>query len=180
MVDDVLQVAKLESGEIGVERVEFAPHSLIENCIAEYASGLEEAGKRIEIAAPEQLILNCDQRLLRRVFGHLLSNAVKFTKNGDAIKVEVSASEREGVRIEISDTGIGVSAEHLSKLANPFYQADGCLHRSHEGAGLGLYLARQYIALHEGTLDFESDENAFFKAIINLPPTCLVRRRDAA
>ena len=180
MVDDVLQVAKLESGEINANASEFVPKTLIEDCASQFASDIEAAGKKIWIAVPEQLTVNGDQELLRRVLVHLLSNAMKFTNEGDVINVDVLACDVDGLRIEICDTGAGVSEAHLVKLYDPFYQADSSRSRSHDGAGLGLYLAKKYVELHSGALSFESDENAFFKAIIQLPPSCLVRRRNAA
>ena len=98
------------------------------------------------------MTVNGDQELLRRVLVHLLSNAMKFTNEGDVINVDVSACDVDGLRIEICDTGAGVSEAHLVKLSDPFYQADSSRSRSHDGAGLGLYLAKKYVELHSGAL----------------------------
>jgi hypothetical protein len=66
------------------------------------------------------------------------------------------------------------------RLTDPFYQADSALNRNHEGMGLGLYLVKKYVELLAGDLTLESEKNAFFKARIELPATCLARYRDAA
>jgi two-component system cell cycle sensor histidine kinase PleC len=180
MVKDVLQVAKLESGEISVQTDQFRLGVLLEDCVERVASNVDAVGKSIRIAAPEQLLLRADEQLLRLALSHLLSNAVKFTNEGDCIEARASTSDIYGIQIEIFDTGAGVEAEHLSRLGDAFYQADGSLSRSHEGAGLGLYLAKKYVELNSGTLTFESIKGIYFKARIHLPPACLSRQEDVA
>ena len=114
----------------------------------------------------------------RRALLQLLSNAVKFTREGDV--VEVTASEKDGVLIEVSDSGGGVDPAHLSRLTDAFYQSDASLSRGHGGMGLGLYLANRYVGLLGGDLTLESEKGAFFKARIELPQAVLAHRREAA
>lgn len=180
VVNHIMQVAELEAGEITAATDEFDLGMLVEGCAAPSAAGAEATRRVIRTAIPHQLRLNGDEGLLRRALSHLLSNALKFTAEGDVIEIKAWASAAAGVRIEISDTGVGVDSVHLPKLTDAFYQADGSLSRTHEGVGLGLCLVKKYVELHGGVLTLESERNLFFKARIDLPPTCLSCRRDAA
>jgi signal transduction histidine kinase len=180
MINDILQVAKLEAGEVEVEAEEFEPKLMIEQCVARFAADIASARKVIRTTIPENITLRSDERLLRRAVLQLLSNAVKFTREGDVIEVKVLASETGGVDIEVSDSGDGVEQSHLSKLTHAFYQSDASLSRSHGGMGLGLYLVKRYVDLLAGDLNLESVKGAFFKARIELPPAALAHRRAAA
>jgi signal transduction histidine kinase len=180
VVNDILQVAKLQAGDIKVETEEFDLKRLIESCAVQFAAEIAAGRKEIRIAVPEELALCSDERLLRRALLPLLSNAVKFTREGDVVEVSASASESDGVVIEICDSGGGVDPVHLPRLTDAFYQSDASLSRSHEGMGLGLYLVKRYVELLAGDLTLESDKGAFFKARIELPAACLARRRAVA
>jgi len=180
VVNDILQVVKIEAGDIEIRPDEFELAALVKDCAASFSSEIARARKILRIAVPEKLKLNCDERLMRRALSQLLSNAVKFTRVGDVIDVTASASEADGVQIEIRDTGVGVDPQKLSRLTDQFYQADGSLNRSHDGMGLGLYLVKKYVELLAGDLTLASDKNEFFMARIDLPSTCLLRYRDAA
>lgn len=180
IVNDILQVAKIEAGEVEIRTDEFELGALIKDSAAQFSTEITYGRKTIRIDVPEQLRLTSDERLIRRALSQLLSNAVKFTREGDTINVTASASEIDGVQIEIRDTGVGVDPDFLSRLTDSFYQADGALNRTHEGMGLGLYLVKKYVELLAGDLTLESEKNAFFSARIELPATCLARQRDAA
>jgi PAS domain S-box-containing protein len=180
VVNDILQVVKIEAGDVEIRVDEFELAAIVRDCAASFSDDVTRARKTLRIAVPEQLKLNCDERLVRRALLQLLSNAVKFTREGDVIDVTASASEADGVQIEIRDTGVGVDPQYLSRLTDQFYQADGSLNRSHDGMGLGLYLVRKYVEMLAGDLTLESEKGVFFKARIDLPATCLLRYRDAA
>ena len=180
IVNDILQVAKIEAGDVEIRADEFELGALIKKCAAEFSADVAHAQKTIRIAVPDQLTLNSDEGLVGRALSQLLSNAVKFTRPGDVIEVTASASETDGVQIEVHDSGVGVDPDLLSRLTDPFYQADGSLKRNHDGMGLGLYLVKKYVELLAGDLTLESDKGAFFKARIELPATCLSRYRNAA
>jgi PAS domain S-box-containing protein len=180
VVNDILQVAKLEAGDIRIETDEFELKALVDGCIAEFAADIAGGRKTVSVRVPDQLVLNSDERLVRRALLQLLSNAVKFTREGDRIEVTASASEIDGVQIEIFDTGVGVGREHIRRLTEAFYQADASLSRGHEGMGLGLYLVNKYVGLLAGDLTLESDKDSFFRARIDLPVTCLSQNRQAA
>jgi two-component system cell cycle sensor histidine kinase PleC len=180
IVNDILQVARLDAGEVKIQMEDFEIGRVIEACAAEFSAEIERASKTMRIAVPAQLRLHADERLLRGALFQLLSNSVKFTRVGDLIDIKLSARDSGGVRIEISDTGIGVDAAQLPRLTEAFYQADASLSRSHGGTGLGLYIVKRYVELHGGVLTLETEKNSFFRACIDLPAACLSQFRDAA
>jgi signal transduction histidine kinase len=93
---------------------------------------------------------------LRQIFLNLLSNAVKFTDTGGEVRVELSAHGEE-IRVEIIDTGIGMTADEIQIALTPFGQVDNRLERRYEGTGLGLPLAQSLVELHGGTLELDSE-----------------------
>jgi signal transduction histidine kinase len=111
---------------------------------------------------------DADPQLLRQAIVNLLSNAVKYTPAGGKIDVRIS-TERDSVRWEISDTGIGVPKEDQRKLFEKFYRAGNALAVETEGTGLGLYLVRLTIEQFGGRVWCESEEGAGSKFIFTLP-----------
>ena len=180
IVNDILQVARLDAGEVKIQMEDFEIGSVIDACVAECAADIQREGKTIRVAVPPQLRLHADERLLRGALFQLLSNSVKFTRKGDAIEIKVSVPDMHRVRIEVSDTGIGVDPAQLPKLTEAFYQADASLSRSHNGTGLGLYIVKRYVELHGGVLTLQTQKNFFFRARIDLPEACLSQFRDVA
>ncbi|MGB0575649.1 MAG: sensor histidine kinase [Alphaproteobacteria bacterium] len=94
-----------------------------------------------------------DERKLSRALSNLLSNAVKFSESGGAIRLHMDEVDDETYALSITDKGIGISAEDLPRIAEPFEQGDISLSRSYEGLGLGIPLAQALIQLHGGDID---------------------------
>jgi PAS domain S-box-containing protein len=130
---------------------------------------------------PDDLpLLRGDERRFRQIVLNLLSNAVKFTEDGGAVTVRARADDG-GYVLEVSDTGIGMSAEELERVMEPFVQADSRLSRKYEGTGLGLPLTRALIVAHGGTLTMQSVPEKGTTATVWLPPQRIVRNpADAA
>ncbi len=97
-----------------------------------------------------------DKLGLSMVFSHILWNGVKFNKEGG--KLDVSLKKEDGaVKVYISDTGIGISKDKVKTIFDPFSQADTSTSRSYEGLGLGLFLARGLIKMHDGVIGIKSE-----------------------
>src|SRR5205823_7795532 len=109
-------------------------------------------GKTIERPLPR---LFADRRRISQVLLNLLSNAVKFTHEGGAIKVTACRRD-DAVSVIIADSGIGIAADDLPRVLEPFEQVDSLLSRKHKGTGLGLPLSVRLMQLHSGRLDIES------------------------
>jgi cell cycle sensor histidine kinase DivJ len=112
-----------------------------------------------------------DGRACRQILINLLSNAVKFTGRGGEVRV---AARRRHDRLEfkVSDTGIGISAEDLPRVGDPFFQAGSAYARSHDGTGLGLSVVRGLVGLHHGDLRIESTLGQGTSVTVSLPLDC--------
>ena len=137
---------------------------------------VEEAGLKLLVDAAELPIIEADHRGLKQVVLNLLSNAVKFTPEGGDIVVVLSREDDDRVRVAVTDTGIGIAAEDLERLARPFEQVEGQHSKTTQGTGLGLALTKSLIELHGGVLTIESEPGRGTTVSFDLP----VRRPDQA
>ncbi|TVQ63355.1 MAG: response regulator, partial [Spirulina sp. DLM2.Bin59] len=135
--------------------------------------------KRIQLAVNLPLNLPniwIDERRIRQVLINLLNNAVKFTPEGGTITLEVTlsppmreAGETAYLRFVVRDTGIGISAENIKKLFQPFMQIDSALNRQYQGTGLGLALTKRLVELHHGRVGLTSEVGVGSCFMIDLP-----------
>lgn len=159
LINDILDLSKMEADklELTIESV------IIKDICQSSLQFVKELAHRKQI----RLMVNndnldaqmqSDPRRLKQILINLLSNAVKFTPNGGQVSLIVRADEVENViRFIVQDTGIGISAENMSRLFKPFTQLDSSLTREHEGTGLGLTLVGRLVELHGGSLEVESE-----------------------
>src|SRR6185295_18246195 len=96
-----------------------------------------------------------DERLLHLLLYNLVENAVKFTTAGGSVEVELD-HKADDVVARVRDTGIGIAREHHDRIFEKFFTVDGGSARSHGGTGIGLYLAREVVAIHDGAIRVES------------------------
>jgi signal transduction histidine kinase len=160
VVNDILDMAKVEAGRYELTEDNLVLHEVIADCI----TMLEPRARRGEVSVVNDIgthlpLLRADQRAVKQVALNLLSNAVKFTKPGGAVRVAAETGA-DGLRLIVADTGIGIPAEALDRIFTPFEQVDSGLNRKFEGTGLGLSISRHFMALHGGTLDVASKEGA--------------------
>jgi PAS domain S-box-containing protein len=159
LIDDVLDLSKIEAGRAEVHRSAFNLGGLVRDLAAMFRERCREKGLALEIDAPPELA-GChvmgDERKLRQVLINLLGNAVKFTDAGGVtLRVEHNLLDRGFYRFEVTDSGIGVPPEMAGVVFEPFRQAAGGCHRG--GTGLGLAIARQHVELMGGQLKLASD-----------------------
>ncbi len=129
-------------------------------------------GKSLTLAEdvdPDITAVYCDEQKLKQVLVNLLSNAVKFTQPGGRITVSAQRESGDLLHIAVSDTGIGIAPEQMSKVMTPFGQADGTHNREHKGTGLGLSLSKALVELHGGDFALESVLGEGTTASIRLP-----------
>jgi PAS domain S-box-containing protein len=161
IISDVLDVAKIEAGQLELDVADFDLHETIERVCA--ATGLQLDAKGIpldvHIDADAPRYVRGDSRRLRQILMNLLANAVKFTAEGK-VAVHVSTRPQPGddavIRVEVTDTGIGIDPAALDRMFEPFMQADASTTRNYGGTGLGLAIARELIDLMGGTIGCES------------------------
>jgi len=161
IINDILDMAKIESGTVEVNVVDFDLHRTVKGACAlaeleARAKGLE-LGLNVAPAVPRWV--RGDHTCMRRVLLNLLFNAVKFTDHGFvSVRIDAVASPgRDVVRFEVVDSGIGIDPANLARIFEPFVQADGSMTRPYGGNGLGLTIARDLVQRMGGVIGGESE-----------------------
>jgi two-component system, cell cycle sensor histidine kinase PleC len=156
LINDVLDMAKVDAGKMELVKSEFSVKSLLEEAMVL----VKEAAfnKRLEVSLDVQKsvgAIEADERKVKQVVYNLLSNAVKFTPDGGklGIRARQTASELE---ITVWDTGIGIPTDSIGKLFETFARVDSMYGRNLEGSGLGLALSKKLVELHDGKISIES------------------------
>ena len=151
LVDDLLDVSRIDRrGGVSIEPIDFDIAEEVREAVARI--GREQADRRIEISAPATLQVHADRDRLDQVLSNLLENAVKYSPDGGPVQVSVEGRGAE-IEIRVTDTGIGIPAEHRENVFERFYQADGDAgRRRFGGLGLGLYISRAIVDAHGGRI----------------------------
>lgn len=174
-INDILEIVYSESGRADFSQHKICLVGIVSSVVEHFASEAEASD--IEIVneiSQKQLVIHGDEQRLRRALLNLMSNALKFNEKDGAVRIHMTVSEEEGVQLAITDTGIGISAEDLPRIIEPFEQADHRLARAFEGLGLGIPVARAMVRLHGGDIEFESVLGEGTTARIMLPADSLV------
>lgn len=157
IINDILDLSKVEAGRLEVHEATFAFPEVMSNCIRLITPRIQEAGLRLSTHVAEPLpLLMADERLVKQVLLNLLSNAVKFTPSGGAITVAAGINEAGQFEVSVTDTGIGMDEMGIAKALTPFGQVDSSLNRKHEGTGLGLPLVAAFVKRQGGKLMIDS------------------------
>lgn len=158
IINEILDLSKIEAGRMTLDEQAFA----VERVVASSLRLVRERANANGIAltsevAPAMPDLRGDERMIRQMMTNFLSNAVKFTPENGKVHVRARCLDDGSIEISVSDTGIGMSPEHMETAMLPFRQVSSSLARKHEGTGLGLPLAKAFIDLHGGKLDVDSE-----------------------
>ncbi len=156
IVDDILDLARIEAGEVALERVAFDPGALVRQVSAIHEPRARESGVAVETRVAEGVGPRLgDPARLRQVLNNLMSNAVKFTERG-RVALAVWTDAAGGLRIRVEDTGIGMTEAQVATAFDAFSQADGSTTRRFGGTGLGLTTVHRLVRLMEGRVAIES------------------------
>ena len=169
LINDILDMAKIEAGKLTLHYEAVSMKEIVEDAARLMRGRVEESGLKLLVDAPELPTIEADHRGLKQVVLNLLSNAVKFTPEGGDIVVALSREDDDRVRVAVTDTGIGIAAEDLTRLARPFEQVEGQHSKTTQGTGLGLALTKALIELHGGTLTLESEPGRGTTVSFDLP-----------
>jgi len=169
LINDVLDMAKIEAGKLTLHYETVSLQEVVEDAARLMRGKVQEAGLSLLIDAPDLPDIEADYRGLKQVVLNLISNAVKFTPEGGHIVVALSRESGERLRVAVTDTGIGIAAEDLSRLARPFEQVEGQHSKMTQGTGLGLALTKSLIELHGGALGIESEPGRGTTVSFGLP-----------
>jgi signal transduction histidine kinase len=180
LINDVLDIAKLDVGRLDLEEEEVDLASAIAECLTMVATQATTVGVDLDTdLSPTLPTVRADKRRLQQVLINLLSNAIKFTPAGGTVRVAAARGEH-GLIVSVADTGIGIAPEDIPKALERFGQVDSRLSRTYEGAGLGLPLAKQLIELHGGTLTLDSAVGQGTTVTLTVPATRLISNAQAA
>jgi len=157
LINDIHDLSRLETGRIEPVYFDFHVRSVLEHSID--LMGERTAAHRVSIslcmaAELKDLVITSDERILRQIMSNLLSNALNFTPDGGAIAVK-AGSEGESLVVQVTDSGIGLSADDLGRVFDEFYQAGGRVGRSKSWTGLGLSLVKKLVGLLGGSIQAE-------------------------
>ena len=172
LVNDVLDLAKLEAGKLELREIDLSLTELIEECFV-YVQGRADAG-RVRLAhepGAAAATLRADPRAVKQVLLNFLSNAIKFTPEGGHVTVRIFTDADGGLCLSVSDTGIGMTAKEIDVALAPFGQVDSAIARKHKGTGLGLPICKSLLELHGGELLVTSEPNVGTTLIARFPGT---------
>jgi cell cycle sensor histidine kinase DivJ len=169
VVNGILDMSKMESGNFEISPEPFAPRGALINCCSLLALKARESGIDLVIRIPEDLPdMTGDPRAFKQIALNLVSNAIKFTERGG--KVTVSAGvEASRLVLRVTDTGVGIAADDLKRIGDPFFQAGKTYQRRHEGTGLGLSIVKSLVGLHAGELTVQSKIDEGTTVTVALP-----------
>jgi signal transduction histidine kinase/CheY-like chemotaxis protein len=157
IINDILDLAKIEAGKMELEKISFNFHVSLQNIQTILNLKAEEKGIKLNLiigdGVPEYIV--GDETRLTQIIMNLAGNAIKFTEKG-AVAIEVSLVQGKQYRISVKDSGIGIPADKLGKIFESFSQASSDTTRKFGGTGLGLSISRQLVELHGGKLDVQS------------------------
>jgi signal transduction histidine kinase len=183
LIDDVLDMAKIEAGRVELEAAAFDLRAQVETCARIVRGRIEEAGQILELQLPHAAVwVRSDARLLRQVLLNLLSNASKFTPAGGTIRLSLE-TRTDAFAIEVRDSGIGMTPSELEVARQPFGQAVRGKRVSggaHGGTGLGLPISTSLIELLGGRLVLESEADVGTTARVVLPVSAVVPQSSPA
>lgn len=170
LISDILDMSKIEAGKYDLSLEELDIYKLIQlaNHMMEGRAG--EANVQVIANIPEgqELKVVADRRGVLQILLNLLSNAVKFTKENGRVEVTCEG-DNKGIILKVSDNGIGIPANKLATITNPFEQVSSSYARDHEGSGLGLAITKELIELHQGSLNIESTVGEGTTVTVKIP-----------
>ncbi len=162
LISDILDLSRIETGELAVARVPFDPTASIDKVVELLRPHAAEKGLMLEVAMPTRpREVTGDARRFEQILHNLIDNAIKFTESGGiTLTVEMPEGYTEpsgnALRLTVRDTGIGIQPDDLAHLFQPFHQIDATLTRRHEGSGLGLAISRRLAEMMGGTIAVDS------------------------
>ncbi|CAN5591312.1 cell cycle histidine kinase PleC [soil metagenome] len=185
LINDILDMSKIEAGKMNLKFEPLSLEDVTEDAVRLVRNRAEAAGLQLEIDFPTLPEVEADYRAVKQVLLNLLSNAIKFTPRAGRVTVRAEVRRDplgERVRVSVVDTGIGIAAEDLSRLAKPFEQVESQHAKTTQGTGLGLALTKSLVEMHDGSLEMTSTpgEGTTVSFILPISQSGLASLRDFA
>ena len=169
LIDDLLEMAKIEAGRLELQEERIALTAVIEDAVALIEIHAQAKSITITTAVQSGLTITADPKALRQILLNLLSNAIKYTPEGGDVRITVSTGARGEVIIRVSDTGIGIPADAIERVFTPFERVHREATRKIEGTGLGLAITRGLVRLHDGEITLQSQVGKGTVVTVTLP-----------
>jgi len=169
LINDVLDLSKIEAGAMELELEEFFINEILEGSLVMFKEKAMKHGIKLSADIPVNIgSITADARKIKQVVFNLLSNAVKFTPDGGEVGITARRKD-SAIEITVWDTGIGIAKEDMERLFQPFQQLEASLTKKYEGTGLGLHLSKRIIELHSGRIWVESEINKGSRFSFTIP-----------
>ncbi|WP_419904898.1 sensor histidine kinase [Kiloniella sp.] len=169
LVNDVLDIAAIESGKLPLHRKQLDTLDILEDSFKSLGKRARDNNVELLMDVPKGIpALYADKRAITQIMLNLLSNAIKFTEPNGLVKVFAS-SDNKCIKITVVDTGVGIPPDRLPTITDAFTQAESNPHRTQEGTGLGLSIAKALIEAHKGTLSIRSQVGKGTEVSVLLP-----------
>ena len=171
VVNGILDMSKMDSGNFEISPEPFAPRAALLHCCNLLALKARENGVDLATRLPEDLpAMTGDPRAFKQIGLNLVANAIKFTERGGSVTVS-AAVEGSRLMLRVTDTGVGIAADDLQRIGDPFFQAGETYQRKHEGTGLGLSIVKGLVGLHHGEIIVQSKVGEGTTVTVALPLT---------
>lgn len=178
LINQVLDIAKIDAGRLELHEEKVNAGAVVKSCLQLMACQARSKTITLEVDVAADLpSLFADARIFRQIVLNLLGNAIKFTPEGGMVRAAVARTE-QGLRLRISDSGIGIAADDLNRVFEPFGQVNSAFTRQHNGTGLGLPLVKEFAEAHQGHVAINSAPGCGTTIDIVFPPERL-RPQDA-
>jgi signal transduction histidine kinase len=168
LVNDLLFVARVEAGELDLHPLEIGLTAVVQQAVEEAAPRARERGVELRAHVHDVPDVWADRGRMFQLLDNLISNAIKFTPEGGHVDVRLAANG-QCVRLEVADTGIGISPAEHARLFQRFFRASTATERHIPGTGLGLYIANAIVDAHGGQIGVESEPGAGTTFAVELP-----------
>jgi signal transduction histidine kinase len=168
LVEQLLDLSKLESGSIPLERTRIPAGRLLGDVALEWAGPATARRVRLDVSAPGELVLDVDIRRMRQVLANLVANAIHHSPANAAVELRAFA-ENGHATIQVSDVGPGIAPDEVERVFERFYRSDRARSADDGGAGLGLAIARWIVELHGGTIRADQSNPRGCRMVVELP-----------
>ncbi|MBS0470618.1 MAG: hypothetical protein JSR60_06070 [Proteobacteria bacterium] len=170
IINDILDLAKAEAGKLTLQEDEVDLMRVLEDAARMCRGRATAGGVELSVTVTLQPVyVSVDERIMRQIVLNLLTNAIKFTREGGKVVLSLESDPEHGIFIRVSDNGIGIAPEDIARVIRPFEQVETVLSRVHGGTGLGLPLTSKLTELHGGRLTIESQVGVGTTVTVALP-----------
>jgi len=168
LINDILDISKIESGKTEVFPEEFYLNDVIQEVVNTMTPQVNDQEIDLIEEIPEKILILSDRKFIKQILMNLIGNAVKFTDQG-SVKIVAQVLNNKHIEVRVIDTGIGIRKEDVGKLFEMFKQVDMTSTKEHEGTGLGLYLSMKLVTLLGGEIIVKSEYGKGSEFTVNLP-----------